>query len=198
MNGGEVRYADPDDIGYVMSLQRANRESVGGLPQPALLERIARGTMLVALVNDDPIGYLMWDTRGGVTRVPQACIQYDARRRRYGEVLVFEMVRANADSDEIRVRCAADLEANLFWRDMGFTCTNVVIGGARRGRKLNIWSLWLTPRLITVSSIGVTPSAQIRVDAMYDDTDYLSSAPTGFSDAELLPKMAWADYRGGT
>jgi len=195
IDSATVRYAVPEDIAYVMALQRANRESVGGLPQPALMERIERGTMLLASVNDDPVGYVMWDTRGRITRVPQACIQYDARRRHYGEVLVFEMMRATSESDEVRVRCAADLEANLFWRDMGFTCTTVVAGGVRRGRKLNVWSLWLTPRLLRVSDVAVIPAAQLRVDSMYDDTDYLKRAPDGFSDAETLHKMAWADYK---
>lgn len=188
-----VRVAQSNDSVYVMSLMRANRESVGGLPKPAVDERIARGTLLLASLNDEPCGYLLYDYRDDVLRIPQACIQYDARRRKYGEALMFELMRRYVDAHEVRLRCAADLEANLFWRDMGFTCTGTLRGGKRRGRKINAWTLWLTPRLLTLDEIAVVPAAEVRQDCRYDDSGFLDSAPTGFSTAVVLPKMAWAN-----
>lgn len=165
----EVRQAVSLDLPYVMSLMRSNRESVGGLPSPAILERIERGTVLLASINDDPVGYVLYDLRAGVLRIPQACIQYDARRRKYGVALVSRMLERHADeTHEINLRCAADLEANVFWRDMGFTCVGTVPGGKRRGRTINIWTRWLAPRLIDVSDLAVMPAAELRVDSMYE------------------------------
>lgn len=189
----ETRRAYVDDIVYLMSLMRANRESVGGLPEPAMRERVERGTVLLASINDDPVGYILYDHRDGRIRIPQACIQYDARRRRYGVALVNALLQKHPDVDEVSLRCAADLEANIFWRDMGFTCTGARPGGRRRGRTINCWALWLTPRLLTIEQIAVTPSAELRQDSMYDDSGFLNETPEGFRNATLLPKLAWAN-----
>lgn len=193
-----VRQATPPDLTYVMSLMRANRESVGGLPEPAILERLERGTVMLAEINDDPVGYVLYDLRHRVLRIPQACIQYDARRRKYGEALVVALLHRHHDAAEISLRCAADLEANVFWRDMGFTCVGTLPGGRRRGRTINCWTLWLEPRLLTVDDIAVLPAAEVRQDTMYDDSGFLTAAPTGFRPAALLPKLAWADYKRRT
>jgi len=188
-----VRTAFLPDLPYLVSLMRANRESVGGLPAPAIQERIQRGTALLAEINSDPIGYLLYDRNGATVRVPQACIQYDARRRKYGEALVVRLMEIAADADEVSLRCAADLEANVFWRDMGFTCVGTVAGGRRRGRTINCWQRWIQPRLFSVVDIAVAPVAELRRDCMYDDTDYLRGVPVGFAGGTLLPKLAWSN-----
>lgn len=190
-----VRQAVSDDLTYVMSLMRANRESVGGLPAPAVSERINRGTLKLGEINGDPAGYLLYDYRDGILRIPQACIQYDARRRKYGVALVNELLADYPDADEVRLRCAADLEANLFWRDMGFTCVGTTNGGRRRGRRINSWVMWLTPRLLELSDIEIAPAADVRQDCRYDDSGFLNGSPEGFTDAITLPKIAWANRR---
>jgi hypothetical protein len=190
-----VTVAGPTDLTYVVSLMRANRESVGGLPVPAVKERVDRGTVLLARINDDPVGYVLYDNRAGVLRIPQACIQYDARRRRYGIALMQSLLAMHPDAEEVSLRCAADLEANVFWRDMGFVCVGTSPGGKRRGRTINSWTLWLTPRLITAQDIARVPAAQARQDTMYDDSGFLTHAPDGFSPIEVLPKLAWANRK---
>jgi hypothetical protein len=190
-----IRPAGTDDLLYVMSLMRANRESVGGLPAPAVLDRLDAGTLTIGELNEEPMGYLLYDVTDNVLRIPQACIQYDARRRKYGEALVGALLAAYPNVEEVQLRCAADLEANLFWRDMGFTCTGTSDGGRRRGRKINSWTMWLTPRLITLDEIRVVPAADLRVDCMYDDTDFLTDTPDGFAPARELPKLAWANRK---
>lgn len=187
-----IRQANLDDLRYVMTLMRANRESVGGLPSPAIEERISRRTLLVAFLNNEPCGYLLYDLRNGVLRIPQACIQYDARRRKYGEQLLAVLL-SQVDPDEINVRCAADLEANLFWREMGFTCLGTVGGGKRRRRTINLWAMWLQPRLFRADEVAVAPVSELRQDSMYDESDYLLESPDGFEDGGVLPKLAWAN-----
>jgi len=189
-----IRGAAEPDISYVMSLMRANRESVGGLPQPAIMERIERDTVLLASINNDPVGYLLYDLRDGHLRIPQACIQYDARRKQYGVALVAAMLSKH-DPAHVSLRCAADLEANVFWRDMGFTCVHTTPGGKRRGRTINVWEMWLQPRLLSIDDLAVVPAAELRQDSMYDDSGFLTRSPDGFRDAVLLPKLAWANRR---
>ncbi len=188
-----ITAATKADLSYVVSLMRSNREAVGGLLEPAIQERLDRGTVLLASQNDDPIGYLLYDSRNGEIRIPQACIQYDARRREYGESLVAALLDLHPQAESVSLRCAADLEANLFWRDLGFTCTGTVPGGRRRGRTINCWTRWLAPRLFTVDAIAVLPAAEVRVDSRYDDSAFLDAAPEGFAAARFLPKLAWSN-----
>lgn len=48
----------------------------------------------------------------------------------------------------ITLRCGFDLEANLFWKEMGYQCIGIVDGGIRRMRKINIWRKYLQNELI--------------------------------------------------
>ncbi len=190
-----IAAATTQDLSYVVSLMRANRESVGGLPEPAITERLERGTVLLAQENDDPIGYLLYDARHNEIRIPQACIQYDARRRSFGIELVDALLALYPQAESVSLRCAADLEANLFWRDLGFTCTGAVPGGVRRGRTINCWTRWLAPRLFGVDAIAVPPAAEVRVDSRYDDSAFLDMSPEGFAAVRVLPKLAWANRK---
>ncbi len=195
-DGYAVRLAEPEDLLFVMSLQRKNRESVGGLPTPAIAARLERRTLLLGLLNGEPCGYLMFDYGDGVLRVPQACIQYDARRRTYGECLVGQMLNLYPDAKEVRLRCAADIDANVFWKAMGFICVGSVPGGSRRGRRLNLWQLWNDARLFTATSIEVQPVWQRREDCHDLETGFLESAPEGFQDGGSLGRLAWSNRKG--
>lgn len=193
-----VREAVPADLPFVMALQRANRESVGGLPTPAIEERVQRGTLALAVLNGEPCGYLMYDVSGTVLRLPQACIQYDARRRTYGEALWLWVISRQPEITEARLRCAADIDANLFWQQMGFTCVSVVKGGSRRGRLINQWQRWFSGALFLVGEVGTAPAAQIRQDCWDEQTGFIRAAPDGFVAAGDLPRLAWSNRRGGT
>jgi hypothetical protein len=191
-----TRLAIDDDLKYMMSLQRANRESIGGLPAPALQERINRGAAFLGLINDDPVSYLLCDHRRDILRIPQACVQYDARRREYGQQLVSAALTYYSPFTEIRLRCAADLEANMFWRALGFQCVGVIRGGTRRGRLINCWQMWLDEvSLFNIESFATVPAAQIRTDCMYDDSGFITNQPTGFRQIAELPKMAWSNRK---
>lgn len=83
----------------------------------------------------------------------QACIQYDARRKLYGEGLV-RCLEADAEgSAAIQLRCAFDLEANEFWKSLGYRCIAHQQGGARRSRQINVWRKDLRPALIPAPGI---------------------------------------------
>jgi hypothetical protein len=190
-----VRLATETDITFVMSLQRRNRESVGGLPTPAIAERITRRTLLLGELNGEPAGYLLYDYRDNILRIPQACIQYDARRRYYGEQLVGQMLNLYPNAAEIRLRCAADLDANVFWQALGFVCVSTVKGGTRRGRLLNNWQKWNDAHLFTPATLAVAPAWQGREDCKDAETGFLASPPDGFIDCGQLGKLAWSNRK---
>lgn len=189
-----VRLATETDLPFVMALQRRNRESVGGLPSPAIEERIRRRTLLLGVLNGEPCGYLMFDYGvDDVLRIPQACIQYDARRRHYGEQLVGVMLNSYPNASEMRLRCAADIDANVFWRALGFVCVGTTRGGTRRGRILNLWQRWMDSRLFVADAVSVSPVWQQREDCRDPETGFMSERPSGFLDGGSLGRLAWSN-----
>ena len=55
---------------------------------------------------------------------------------------------ANASlSNSITLRCGFDLDANKFWKDLGYNCIAVKQGGIRRMRRINVWRKYLQPQM---------------------------------------------------
>jgi len=187
----DFRLAETHDLAFVVDLERKNKESLGFLPKMAIEERILSSTVILGRLNCEPFGYLLYDTRGRDVNVLQACIQYDARRKLYGATM-YQWALTKWQADFVRLKCAADLESNLFWREMGLSCVAVVDGGKRRGRKINVWHHYLVPQLITTS---VTPAFQKREDCRDIETGFLAEAPEGFLDKGSLGKLAWSNKK---
>lgn len=181
------------DVKYIQSLQDANREAVGHLPPARIEQQVFKRKVTIGRINGDPFGYMLCHGKADLI-VSQACIQYDARRRLYGARLS-EFTFGVFSPSRIRLRCAADLEANLFWRAMGFVCVGSISGGRRRGRTLNIWMRWEGPNLFELDDIANRPIGQIRIDCKYDTTDFLVGIPDGFTSGGVLDKLTWkTDY----
>lgn len=182
--------AAESDIDFIVELQKKNRESVGFFPRLAIHERIQKQRVILGKLNGEPFGYLLWDRpRNGDVNILQACIQYDARRRLYGAEM-YGWALELWKPDFVRLRCAADLESNLFWKALGLTCAAVTVGGIRRGRKINTWHHWLCKPLLLVE---VQPAFQLREDCRDAETGFLSKAPNGFTDLGSLGKLAWSN-----
>jgi hypothetical protein len=79
----------PDLLAYVVSLQAKNSNELGFLPA-CVFERGADDRRLfLGLLDGEPCGYILAGSGyQGVLRRWQVCIQYDARRRLYGAMLV--------------------------------------------------------------------------------------------------------------
>jgi GNAT superfamily N-acetyltransferase len=137
--------ADPrerDSLEYVVDLARKNYEAIGFIPRPKLEAYWEQGQILVSTENDDPCGFLLYGVGWPTLRVYQACIQYDARRREHGLVLVTRLIRhaERTGHSMISLWCADDLDSNAFWKACGFVFGGQKQGGIRRGRKLNLWT----------------------------------------------------------
>lgn len=139
----------PNLITYVDSLQRKNAEALSFYPTITFEREAARGRIFLGLLNGEPCGYIYMGALGGEVRCHQVCIQYDARRRLYGAALVvaIEDEARKFTSRSVRLRCGFDLDANEFWRGLGYSCIHTVPGGIRRMRQINIWRKTLQPGL---------------------------------------------------
>ncbi len=152
-------------ISYVDGLQRKNAEALSFYPKCVFERESEKGRIFLGLLNNEPCGYIyIGSGMGGTLRCHQVCIQYDARRRLYGAMLVVAMEdeAKELSSDRVVLRCGFDLEANKFWSELGYRCINIVDGGIRGNRKINVWEKFLTTPLFEV--IGVEP-AKGKTDA---------------------------------
>ena len=141
MNGNEFQIVTthPDLILYVDSLQRKNAEALSFYPKCVFEREQTNGRLFLGLLNGQPCGYIYVGARGHDVKCHQVCIQYDARRRLYGASLVKAMEDYARCAFSITLRCGFDLDANNFWRDMGYQCIAIQNGGIRRMRKINVW-----------------------------------------------------------
>jgi len=148
----------PQLIQFVDGLQRKNSHALSFYPKQVFERESARGRLLIGLLNGQPCGYLYFGAMGGDVKCHQVCIEYDARRRLYGAALVVAMEDEARDSysRSLTVRCGFDLDANQFWREMGYTCVAVVDGGIRRMRKINVWRKRFQPALF--DELAVEPA----------------------------------------
>lgn len=130
---------------YVSSLARNHCEEIGFIPLPTLEHYARQGQLWVETENDDLCGFLVFGNGRRTLKIYQACIQYDARRREHGLRLMQRLIihAQVMGFDAISCWCADDLDANEFWRACGFRWTRQREGGRARGRKHNLWVLWL-------------------------------------------------------
>tara|TARA_R100000656_G_scaffold91823_1_gene66627 strand:- start:215 stop:817 length:603 start_codon:yes stop_codon:yes gene_type:complete len=139
----------PSLISYVDSLQKKNAENLSFYPKVVFEREHEKGRIFLSLLNGEPCGYIYIGAFGRDLRCHQVCIQYDARRRLYASALVnvVEQAALENSSYSIVLRCGFDLEANKFWKMLGYKCVDIQEGGVRRNRKINVWRKQLQPEL---------------------------------------------------
>lgn len=139
----------PDIITYIDMLQKKNAEALSFYPKQVFEREKEKGRLFLGLLNNQPCGYIYVGAYGGDVKCHQVCIQYDARRKLYGAMLVvaLEDYAKKYNSNSVTLRCGFDLDANKFWQEMGYNCINIVEGGIRRMRKINIWRKYLQEQL---------------------------------------------------
>tara|TARA_R110000787_G_scaffold168806_1_gene281513 strand:- start:184 stop:786 length:603 start_codon:yes stop_codon:yes gene_type:complete len=147
-----------DLLSYVDALQKKHAEALSFYPRQVFEREAENGRILLGCLNGQPCGYLYFGALGGDVKCHQVCIEYDARRRLHGAALVVAMEDEAREtcSRSLTLRCGFDLDANTFWREMGYTCVDTVPGGVRRNRTINVWRKRFQPALF--EDIEVTPA----------------------------------------
>jgi GNAT superfamily N-acetyltransferase len=150
----------PSLITFIDGLQRKNAEALSFYPRCVFERESEKHRLFLGLLNGQPCGYIYVGAKGVNVRCHQVCIEYDARRRLYGAMLVvaMEQYAAEGKASTITLRCGADLDANQFWLSLGYSCVAIRDGGVRRMRKINVWQKELSPGLFLIEHIE--PSVQ--------------------------------------
>jgi hypothetical protein len=144
----------PSMIPFVDGLQRKNAEALSFYPRQVFEREQANGRLFLGLLNGEPCGYLYVGANGGRdVKCHQVCIQYDARRRLYGAAIVAVMESYAEGASSITLRCGYDLDANTFWKSLGYNCIAHQVGGVRRMRTINVWRKQLAPELFETLAI---------------------------------------------
>ena len=143
----------PSLIEYVDSLQKKNAEALSFYPKQVFERESEVGRVFLGILNGEPCGYIYVGAAGKDVKCHQVCIQYDARRRMYGAAMVAALEEYAKGSKSISLRCGFDLDANSFWKSMGYSCVNVVDGGVRRGRRINVWRKQLSAELFETPEV---------------------------------------------
>jgi hypothetical protein len=141
----------PQMLIYIDMLQKKNAEALSFYPKQVFEREKENGRLFLGLLNGEPAGYLYVGASGGDVKCHQVCIEYDARRKLYGQMLAvcMEQYAKEAYSASITLRCGFDLDANNFWKEMGYNVIQILDGGVRRMRKINVWRKYLRPQLFT-------------------------------------------------
>lgn len=138
-----VRTTTPLDWPYIDMLMKHNAWSIGFLQRRAFENYTWGGERnfmcFLAEVNHSPIGYVFITPghRGQVCRIQQIAVQNDARRFEYGTALVdtVEDYRKAHIRNGIALRCRVDLEANTFWKTLGFQLDSIQMRGTQNHMK---------------------------------------------------------------
>lgn len=154
--------AHPNLVMYVDSLQKKNADALSFYPRQVFEREAEKGRVFLGLLNGEPCGYLYAGAQGRDVKLHQVCIQYDARRRLYGQSIaaVMEHYATEGKATSVTLRCGFDLDANEFWRSLGYKCIAHQIGGVRRMRTINVWRKWLSVELFETIEIEAAEGKQ--------------------------------------
>lgn len=177
----------PNLILFVDSLQKKNAEALSFYPKCVFEREAENGRIFLGILNGEPCGYLYVGAQGRDVRCHQVCIEYDARRKLYGAALVQAMEDYAQGAFTITLRCGFDLDANSFWKEMGYSCIDIQDGGIRRMRKINVWRKQLSSELF--SDIHIEPAV-----GKADASVWRKNKQTGIV-TQFVRGKAMRDYR---
>lgn len=112
-------------ITFLDFLQGREKHALGFLPYQALRQAIELDRVLLCYENDEPAGYTIHGPPKAESKIYQVVVCDDVRRIEHGTALIEAVkLRANRAQGEIlSLHCAEDLDANAFWKALGFEFT---------------------------------------------------------------------------
>jgi len=174
----------PDMLIYIDALQKKNAEQLSFYPKQVFEREKEKGRLFLGLLNGQPCGYIYVGAHSNTVKCHQVCIQYDARLHKYGAALVsaLEDYANDGNATAISLRCGFDIDANKFWKALGYEVVAIVDGGVRRMRKINVWRKQLLPELF--ETVGLEPAVG-KTDASIWRKNKQTGLITGFNRGKI-------------
>ena len=138
----EVRLLDPAEdelLAKVFDLAERHKRWFGMLPPPAYAEYAAKRSILVAVRDEELLGYTIFRLPKSRVTLVQLCVEPGVRRSGIAQLLVDELSRLHADREGIALRCRRDWPATNVWPRLGFEVRSNAPGRSKEGHLLTAW-----------------------------------------------------------
>lgn len=120
-------------LNSVLAIHKANRATLGPMPDTAFRERARHQGLLLGLVDGIISGYVLYDIpRSNLIKLVHVCVMENARGTGLARDMVQTAIQLNPRRSEIVASCRTDYGMNVFWRSLGMH-----IASERPGRALN-------------------------------------------------------------
>ncbi len=135
-----IRKASEADLQAIKNLADREKYSLGFTRRSALEEGIRSGSIFVAEVDSQVIGFQQYYHRKSdlITTLYRKTVAHEWRNKGIGSLLVDAVVEEarQAGKELLRLKCPVDNPSNKFHQDYGFVLVRVDPG---RRRKLNVY-----------------------------------------------------------
>ena len=123
----------------VVALGKANRSTLGFLPDGAFEEHAAKDQVLVAVHDERLAGYVLYRVSRERATVVHLCVDDEQRGRGVARGLIQKLFDVTAGLRGIDLRCRQDFPANAAWPKLGFYHVESRPGRSREGHLLDRW-----------------------------------------------------------
>lgn len=140
----QIRKATIHDLDAIKAIADRNKNFIGFVLRPALLENIERGWVIVAENSDGAVGFISYRHRKDrQTTLYEICVDEKQRRKSIGRSMLDFLVAESRKNGifGIKLKCVGENPANGFFQEYGFKLLAKENG---KRRKLNLWMLELT------------------------------------------------------
>lgn len=135
-----VSVTGDDHFAAVLALHKANRTTLGPMPDAAFRDRAKHRGLLLGLQDAELVGYMLYDIpRHNIIKIVHLCVDADARGSGLARALVDESIRLHPGRSIITAACRTDYGIDGFWRSLGMHAASERPGRALNGSTLTNW-----------------------------------------------------------
>lgn len=139
-----IRKADSADLDAIKQLADNNTSTLGFVLRPSLIAGIEMRWLILAEISSEVVGFVHYrHRRDSQTTLYEICVAQGHRRKGIGKTLISVLIAESSarGKTHIRLKAPVDIQANDFYRAIGFTLMGMESG---RNRSLNIWTYTLS------------------------------------------------------
>ena len=123
----------------VLALHKANKKSLGFLPDAAFQDRASAGALIVARREGVVVGYTIYDRPRSHLKLVHVCVDDSERKSGIASRLIDRMVGDNPHATGYEAHCRRDYKINAFWESLGMSPKGDRPGRGLRKEPLTIW-----------------------------------------------------------
>lgn len=127
-------------LGGVLALHKANRATLGPMPDDGFRDRARHGGLLIASQAGQVVAYALYDIpRYNLIKLVHVCVNREVRGEGWARTLVDAAVERHPGRSFVTAACRIDYQMDGFWRALGMHATSEKPGRALNGSILTNW-----------------------------------------------------------